>query len=152
MNIRFYILVHISHLGHRGLEKGRTRNDDDVRAASQPERIVSDIQSITQVKFIYFTHFLCPPQGQLFKCIAFGDYCSHLQQTNCVFNNISMQKCPWRKEKKQGKEGGEEEKKNLQNVHEKLLQSSWGKQFFIKAVSKNKHLILNEFQLILNIS
>lgn len=63
-----------------------------------------------------------------------------------------MQKCPLKKEKKQGKEGGEEEKKNLQNVHEKLLQSSWGKQFFIKAVLKNKHLILNEFQLILNIS
>lgn len=64
--------------------------------------------------------------------------------TNGVYNDISLQKCPSRKQK-------EQEEENPQNAHEKLLQSSWEKHFFTKVGFKHKYLILNEIQLILNI-
>lgn len=53
--------------------------------------------------------------------------------THGVYNDISLQKCPSRKQKEQ-----EEEEENLQNAHEKLLQSSWEKYFFIKVGFKHK--------------
>lgn len=65
------------------------------------------------------------------------------------FNDMSLQKCPSRKQKKQEQE--EEGRKIFKMYMKKYCKVVGEKHVFIKAVFKNKHLILNEFQLILNI-
>lgn len=72
---------------------------------------------------------------------------------NCVFHYISLCKCPIEKKKQEEEEEGKGRRgrRKILKMHVNNYCKVVGeKHFLVKAIFKNKYLILNEFQLILN--